>query len=398
LPSAPPPEAVAGPCAGLTLAIKDSIDVAGMPTRAASPALPDTPAERDAPVVAALRAAGAQVLGKANMHELAFGITSENPWAGDVRNPVLPGHIAGGSSGGTASAIAAGLAEAGLATDTGGSARIPAAMCGIAGFRPSTGRYSSEGLLRLTKTFDSVGLMGRTAADVERLDAAITGRAPLPTATVWGLRLAVPRAVYCDGLEAAVASTFETALDRLRGAGCLLVERDVSGLPPEVERWHLAIALHEVERIWRAHAESRGQSLAEFAGAIATPRVRAIFEALAAGEAPSETAYRQAVDVQRTTFRRAYADYLAETGARAIVAPAVPIAPPPSGPRPDSEEGVLFDLLTRNMLPATITRQPSISLPIGGVTPAGLLLDGRPDEDEQLLALALAVESVLTID
>ncbi len=375
---------------GWTIVVKDSIDVAGMPTRWASPALPDAPAAADTPVVAALRRAGASILGKANMHELAFGVTSENPWAGDVGNPACPGRIAGGSSGGTAAAIAAGIVDAGLASDTGGSARIPAAICGVAGFRPSTGRYAADGVLRLSDTFDSIGAMGRTAADCERLDAAITGRGEVGPASLAGVRLAVPRAFTCDGLEPEVAAAFEDALDRLRAAGCVLVERDVPGLVAGIERLHLTVVLHEAERFWRRYAERRGTTLAAFAGTIATPQVRERFAALAAGEAPSRDAYEDA----RARLRElsgALAGYLAETGATAIVAPACPIAPPPSGPRPAAEDARLFDLLTRNMLAATIAAQPSICLPIGGATPVGLLLDGRPGEDEALLSLALAV-------
>jgi Asp-tRNA(Asn)/Glu-tRNA(Gln) amidotransferase A subunit family amidase len=208
----------------------------------------------------------------------------------------------------------------------------------------------------------------------------------------------VPRAFYCDGLAPAVSSAFETALARLRGAGCVLVERDVPDLTAGVERWHLTIVLYEAERIWTAHAESRGLSLAEFADAIATPRVRDLFGALAAGEGPSEAAYRDALDRRLPALRRAFADYFAETGATALVAPAAPVTAPRSGPRPATEEDALFDLLTRNMLPATIAAQPSICLPIGDEIPVGLLLDGRPGEDERLLALALAAERALRID
>jgi Asp-tRNA(Asn)/Glu-tRNA(Gln) amidotransferase A subunit family amidase len=193
-----------------------------------------------------------------------------------------------------------------------------------------------------------------------------------------------------------VADAFEDALERLREAGCTLVERDVPALVPGIERAHLTIVLHEAERFWSALAERRGQSLTELAEAIATPGVREIFRSLAAGDAPSEGAYDEARDKLRS-FTRDLASYYVETGAVALVAPAAPITPPPSGPRPDSEEAALFDLLTRNMLPATIAEQPSICLPIGGEpeAPVGLLLDGKPGEDERLLSLALAVEQVV---
>lgn len=391
LPESPQP-ATDGPLAGLRVAVKDNVDVAGMPTRAASPALPHVPAAADAPAVAVLRAAGCRIVGKANMHELAFGITSENPWSGDVRNPRLPGHVAGGSSGGSAAAVVAGLADVGLASDTGGSARIPAAMCGVAGFRPSTGRYPGDGMLRLSRAFDSVGLIARTAAEIELVDAAIAGRPRLEPATLAGVRLAVPGGFYLDGLEPPVAQAFEAALARLSDAGCELVEADVAGLDAGAKDVHLTIVLHEAEQIWRAHAEARGTTLRALAAAIATPQVRELFARLGAGEAPPEDAYREAHDGARPALKQAFADYFAETGAAALVAPAVPIAPPRSGPRPAEAERRLFDLLTRNMLPATFAEQPSICLPIGSDVPVGLLLDGRPGHDERLLSLALAFE------
>jgi indoleacetamide hydrolase len=377
---------------GLSIAVKDNVDVLGLPTRGASPALPDEPAAADAPVVAAVRAAGMRIAGKANMHELAFGITSDNPWAGRVDNPALPGHLAGGSSGGNAAAIAGGLVDAGIGSDTGGSTRIPAAFCGIAGFRPSTGRYSADGVLLLSTTFDTVGPMGRTARDLDLLDAAVTGRPPVDAAPLRGVRLAVPRAYYWDDAEPAVAAACEAALARLCDAGCVLVERDVPGLVPSIAAWHLTIVLHEAQRIWTGYAAGLGRSLAELAAEISTPGVRAIFESLAAGDVPGDDAYRSAL-AQRDAMRATILDYVGD--ADAIAAPAVPIEPPRAEPRSPDAEIRLFELVTRNMLPATIVAGPSVCLPVGGDgPPVGLLLDARPGNDERLLALALAVEAL----
>src|SRR5690606_13609012 len=129
----------------------------------------------DAPVIATLRRAGALFLGKTNMHELSFGATSINRHTGPVRNPANPDLIAGGSSGGSAAAVAAGLAPAALGTDTGGSCRIPAALCGIVGYRPSNGRYSNAGVVPLSLTRDTIGLLTRSVEDAVLLDSAITG-------------------------------------------------------------------------------------------------------------------------------------------------------------------------------------------------------------------------------
>jgi len=313
--------------------------------------------------------------------------------------PFSPGRIAGGSSGGTAAAIAAGLADAGLGTDTGGSCRILAACCGIVGFRPSTGRYPPAGLLRLSETFDTAGPLARTAADVARLDAAIAGGRPRAPVSLDGVRLAAPRAFYRDRLAPEVEEAFDAALARLRRAGCAIVERDVPGLADDLPAWHLTIVLHEAEHMWTAHAEREGLTLAALAESIATPRVREAFRALAAGGTPAEAEYRDAVAGRLPAARRALAAYLEETGAAAIVAPALPVLPPAAGPRSASEDELLFDLLTRAMLPATVGRQPSVCLPIGtAAAPVGLLLDGRPDEDGALLALAAAVELVVACE
>jgi mandelamide amidase len=174
-----------------------------------------------------------------------------------------------------------------------------------------------------------------------------------------------------------------------------VVDADVDGLGADVAKWHLTIVLHEADRFWRAQVRRFGQSLSEFALEIATPRVREAFELLAAGGAPSQAAYQIAHDRKLPSARQSLVDYFNATGAAALVAPASPIAGPAVGPRARTEDDALFDLLTRNMLPATMAAQPSICIPIGANEPVGLLLDGRPGEDRELLALALAAEPSL---
>jgi mandelamide amidase len=380
----------------MTLAIKDNIAVAGLSTRAACPAVPDAPSSADAPVVTRLRQAGGVILGHTNMHELALGITSDNPWSGRVDNPARPGHIAGGSSGGTAAAIAGGLADAGLGSDTGGSSRIPAAFCSIAGLRPTTGRYPGESVLQLSRTFDTVGPMARTVADLDRLDAAITGRSVVPPADLSGLRLAVHRAYFYDDLEPAVAAALERTLGLLREAGCEIVEREIPGLAKLVEACRFTIVMPEIAEYWTSFAARElGISFAEFAARIASPDVRARFVDLAAGRLPSGEDRRVALERDRPHLRQLYADEFARTGAHAFVAPCVPITPPRVlGPGSYDFEGPLFDVVTRNTVVASCAALPSLCLPVPVPTeaPVGLLLDGPHGEDEQLLSVALAVE------
>ncbi|MGI9261505.1 MAG: amidase family protein, partial [Woeseiaceae bacterium] len=155
---------------GVPFVVKDNTHVAGLPNSAGTPGLADFVPAADAPTVAALRQAGGIILGKTNLHELAFGITSDNAAYGAVGNPFDPTTFAGGSSGGTASAVSAGLAPVGLGTDTGGSVRIPPALTGTVGFRPSTDRYDSSGVTPISHTRDTVGIIARNVADVDLLD------------------------------------------------------------------------------------------------------------------------------------------------------------------------------------------------------------------------------------
>jgi aspartyl-tRNA(Asn)/glutamyl-tRNA(Gln) amidotransferase subunit A len=179
-----------GPLAGVPLAVKDLFDTAGIRTTAGSSILADNVPTRTAPAVARLEAAGAIIVGKTNMHEFAWGTTSMNPHFGTVANPRLPGRVAGGSSGGTAAALADYQATIGLGTDTGGSIRIPSACCGTVGLKPAFGTIPVRGVFPLSPSFDTVGPMARTVADVALVESVLTGR-PIPTASASGLRVGV---------------------------------------------------------------------------------------------------------------------------------------------------------------------------------------------------------------
>jgi aspartyl-tRNA(Asn)/glutamyl-tRNA(Gln) amidotransferase subunit A len=188
-----------GPLAGVPLAVKDLFDTAGIRTTAGSSILADNIPSRTAPAVARLEAAGAIVVGKTNMHEFAYGATSQNPHWGTVANPRLPGRVAGGSSGGTAAALADYQATIGLGTDTGGSIRIPSACCGVVGFKPAFGAIPVRGVFPLAPSFDTVGPMARTVAEVALVESVLTGR-PIAAARAAGLRVGV---LDTTGVEAA---------------------------------------------------------------------------------------------------------------------------------------------------------------------------------------------------
>jgi aspartyl-tRNA(Asn)/glutamyl-tRNA(Gln) amidotransferase subunit A len=172
----------------------------------------------DAPAVAGLRAAGAVVLGKTNLHELAFGATSCNEAFGAVVNPWSPGRIAGGSSGGSGAAVAADLCVAAIGTDTGGSVRLPAAFCGVAGLRPTPGAVSTEGVFPVSATLDTVGPLARSVADVAAVHAAMAG-SDVGHAPVGGLRIGLPEPFFCDGVDAEMRTALDDAAGVLRELG-----------------------------------------------------------------------------------------------------------------------------------------------------------------------------------
>ena len=186
--------------------VKDSVATADLPTTAGTAALRDFHPAADATVVARPRAAGAIVLGKTNLHELSFGWTSNNLTYGPVHNPWDRLRIPGGSSGGTAAAVAAGMAPLGVAEDTQGSIRVPAALCGVAGFRPTTGRYLNDGCALISGLFDQIGPIARHVADLALFDAVMTGDdSPIETIALDGLRLVVAREYFFTGLDPSVA-------------------------------------------------------------------------------------------------------------------------------------------------------------------------------------------------
>ena len=401
-----------GPLAGLPLLVKDNINTKDLPTTGGTPALRDFRPTADAAVLEPLLAAGVIVLGKANLHELAFGITNTNlaPFAGTARNPYDRSRIPGGSSGGTAAAIAARIAPAGLGSDTGGSVRVPAAFTGTVGLRPSTGgsrhRYPAAGVLPISHTLDTAGPMARTVVDVALLDSVVTGTEMPAPATLRGLRFGVP-AVLWSGLERAVDAVGRDAKERLAAAGVTLVDVDVPELLALTEQIAFPVALHEAGADIAAYLDdsgARGTTVAAMAERIASPDVRRAFEAVCSDAMAAW--YPDAVNVHRPRLQRLYAEYFADTAVDAILFPTSPVLPAPideangSGTLSvDGGEPVdTFTTTIRNMTPGSCAGVPSLALPAGtapGGLPVGISLDGPVGSDRRVLAIGMAVQSVL---
>jgi len=206
-----------GPLAGIPFAVKDNIDCLPFPTTGGSPALLDNQPKADASAVAKLKAAGAHAPLKLNLHELAFGVTNNNAHFGAVPTPFDTTRVAGGSSGGSAAAVASGIVPFALGTDTGGSTRIPAAFCGIVGFRPSTGRYPDGGVLTLSTTRDTIGPMASSVTDIIEVDALICNEIDSVPTIKRPLRIGL--FYHKQGLSVSLEAQFQKAVDHLQSEG-----------------------------------------------------------------------------------------------------------------------------------------------------------------------------------
>lgn len=395
-----------GPLHGVPIVVKDNIASQGLPTTGGTPALKDWVPAEDAPVLAKLRDAGAILIGKTNLHELAFGITSNNAAFGAVANAYDPDRFAGGSSGGTGAAVGARLAPAGLGTDTGGSVRIPAALNGVSGLRPTVGRYPAGGIIPISATRDTAGPIARSVADLVLFDTVITGTAAsVVPADLSSVRLGVPSGLT-ENLSPETERLFREALATLEKAGVTLVEVDISGELDLAAKAGFPIALWEVRRDLAAFLEKSGSGLTleDVAAGVASPDVKFVFENLVLGDqAIPDEVYAAAMTDLRPLVQSGYAEVFAENRLDALVFPTTPLAAQPiSGSDMtvslNGEDVPTFQTFIRNTDPGSIAGIPGLSLPIGLTAdglPVGLELDGPAYSDRHLLAVGLAVESAL---
>ena len=376
--------------AGIPVALKDLFDVAGQPTPAGSRVLADAPpAAAHAPVVLRLLAAGFVPVGRANMTEFAFSGLGINPHYGTPLSPWdrAAGRIPGGSSSGTAVAVADGMVVAGLGTDTGGSCRIPAAFCGVVGYKPTSRRVPIQGALPLAPSLDSVGPLAPSVACCAVIDAVLAGEAPVPLvpASLAGLRLAVPENLVLDGLDATVATAFAHALSVLERAGAQLVHARFSEFE-EIQAVNAkgGFAASEAYAWHRALLAEQGDGY--------DPRIRV---RIARGERMSAADY---LDVA-TARARLVARFDARTREfDCVVMPTVPIVPPCVAELDDEREYNRVNLLVlRNTALGNFLDRCAISLPCHGAgeAPVGLMLMGETMGDARLFGVAAGVEAAL---
>jgi aspartyl-tRNA(Asn)/glutamyl-tRNA(Gln) amidotransferase subunit A len=356
------------PAAGIPLAVKDLFDTAGLVTTYGSSIFAEHVPRETAEAVRLLEAAGYADVGKTNLHEFAYGVTSMNPHYGWVPNPVRAGRIAGGSSGGSAAALAAGLADAALGTDSGGSIRIPAAYCGIVGFKPTHGLVSLEGCWPLAPSYDHAGPMARTVADcIAMLKALVPELEPVPRPDLRDIRVAV--------------AWTEDASDGIRGR----VEETAAHFPNRERidfprgRGNLKVFMREIaevhETLFAEHAEAYGADVA-----------RKIRECLAVTDAELREAERV-----RASYRDEAAALL--DGYDLLLTPTQGFVAPTYE---EAADDALRGTITGFTNPFNALGWPALALPCGTAEhglPASIQLVGRPGEDAVVLAAGLALEA-----
>ena len=377
-----------GPLDGAVISIKDLFDVAGEPTRAGSTVLAAaTAATRDAPVVRRLRAAGAVIIAKTNMTEFAFSGIGLNPHYGTPGNPADRERIPGGSSSGAAVAVADAMCEIAIGTDTGGSTRIPAALCGVVGFKPSQWRVPREGAFPLSFTLDSVGPLARTVADCADADAVMAGDDPEPLepALLAGLRLGIPQGLPLEHLDPHVEQAFSAAVATLAGAGIRLTDE-------VFPQFDAMLAINAKGGFAPAEAFAIHRDLLDRHGQDYDPNVRARIER---GRGLSAADY---VHMSRERFGlvREMDGRLEELDALAMPTTAI-VAPKISDvatPETFSRNNMM---VLRNPALVNFFDLCAISLPLprhGGL-PVGLMLVARNGQDRRLFRIAAAVERLL---
>lgn len=366
-----PRTALLPPLYGIPIAHKDLFETRGVRTTAGSLLFEDYIPDGNAAIVDELHLAGAVMLGKTNTHELGGGVTTINPFFGTTRNPVDRARIPGGSSGGSAAAVVARLAAAATGSDTGGSVRIPAALCGCVGFKPTFGRLSTRGLIGSVPTFDHVGFLTRTVEDAQIMWTAARGTSPSSRAAPSSVRVGVARDYFFEGLDPQVGTAVSRALERLKARGAVV--EDVSFPVSEKTMGQVfdPIVVFEIwgrfGADWRTNTGSFSKSFAGFF----------------ASERPTVTEYETALASLKEY--QAAVDGLFDT-VDVIVTPTVPVtAPLIAGPIDGMK-------ILRNTWPFNAAGTPAVSVPLPATPlPVGLQFIARRGEDDKLLQIARAL-------
>jgi aspartyl-tRNA(Asn)/glutamyl-tRNA(Gln) amidotransferase subunit A len=377
-----------GPLHGIPISVKDLIDLQGLPTTAASRLRAEHVARRDAPVAARLREAGAIFVGKTNLHEFAFGTTSEDSGWGPCRHPLDPTRSPGGSSGGSAAGVKTGMSFASVGTDTGGSIRIPAAACGIVGLKPTWNEIPSDGVVPLSRQFDHVGPLARSVEDASAVFDVLRGSAVgvVEATALFGRKFGLLGGYFLDRLDEHVETSLLSAVDVLRRAGASVTE---------VLLPHAADISHIYLHLVLADAAAYHARTLEERPAAYTPNVRLRLEM---GRHVLAEDYVRALNGRRVIAREV--EHALE-GMDGLLLPALSIPAPPIGqatvPVKGGQEAVRSAML-RCTQPFNVTSHPAISVPCGATPaglPVGLQIVGKTGFTPELLRVARSIEAAL---
>jgi Asp-tRNA(Asn)/Glu-tRNA(Gln) amidotransferase A subunit family amidase len=386
---------------GLPIPVKDSVNSKALPTSYGTAAFRNFRPNNDAGVLKLLLAQGGILMGKTNIHELSAGWTSNNPIFGAVHNPYDPSRIPGGSSGGSAVAVAACMAPLAVAADTWGSIRVPASMCGLAGLRPSYGRYPDDGILPLADAkFDQSGSLARTVGDLALFDAALTSdRGPLTATPLKGVRVGIAPEFLLSGLDPEVERITTDAMQKLRAVGVELIEVELPDILKTTDDTVDTIMSYEGHLAVSAFLDAQGAGIT-FDQMLqqASEDIRRDFDP---ADRPTQDAYQAAL-AQRQRIREATGRFYEQHRIVALTFPPILIPPPPishEGKFSIGGKQVSFGAaMTRNTALGTCADLTSLVLPAGMTSnglPVGLEFDALTGHDRALLALGLSLEKGL---
>jgi len=405
-----------GKLAGVAVAVKDNISTRGIETTCASKILKGYVPPYDAHVVELLRQSGAAIVGKTNMDEFGMGTTTENSAFGPTLNPCDTGRVPGGSSGGSAAAIAAGMVRMALGTDTGGSIRCPAAFCGIVGLKPTYGRVSRYGLIAYANSLEQIGPMGRTVTDVSTLMGVIAGHdrrdttsynkpySHTPRAGIKGLKIGIPQEYFGAGVDPAVAAVVNKAIGRLEELGATTVPCSIPSMEYALAAYYVTCTCEassnlarfdgvrygpgpDTKKSW--HEAFRDVRQAGF-GTEVRRRIMLGTYALSSGYYGK---YYAKAQIARENVKKDFERIFAEVDV--IAGPTMPTIAFKLKEKSDPLAMYLSDILT---VPVNLAGIPAISVPCGKAhgMPVGLQIMGRPWEDERVIDVAYTYEQAVT--
>jgi indoleacetamide hydrolase len=394
---------------GVPIAIKDSINTKDTATSLGTKVLAGFRPKHDATVISPIKAAGAILFGKNNLVEMSYGLTGANGHYGQARNPYDKRRITGGSSSGAGASVAARLVAAALGGDTVGSIRVPASLCGIVGFRPTTGRWPGSGVAPISHTFDTLGPMARTVEDCALLDAVVTGGPHVTTTSepdLKGVRIGYAPKQHLDLIDADVERAFKLSIEKLKDSGAELIEIDLGEdfMPLALQAnwpifWHETMP-HIKEYLEESDVPVTFQEIYE--GLEET--VKTHWNNAVLPDSPnyvSKDTYLDSLNVHRPLLQKRYAESYRSNGIEVLVFPTTPAVAPPVGDEVEiTIAGQVVSILTiaKNVFASSCAGLPGITLPIGVSSdgmPIGMEIDGKPNKDARLLSLATRISAIV---